>query len=108
MRLRANPASYQFYDQLDAIISRIPTSKHVYLLGDFNARVGADQESWPKVLGHHGMGKLNDNGQKLLEFCCFHKLCDQHLLPEQRAPQNIMDTSPIKPLAPAGLGQHQS
>ena len=65
----------QFHEQLDDTINRIPTSEHVYLLGDFNARVGADRESWPKVLGHHGIGKLNENGHRLLEFSCFHNLC---------------------------------
>ena len=52
-----------------------PASEHVFLLGDFNARLGADRESWPRVLGHHGIGKLNENGQRLPEFCCFHNLC---------------------------------
>ena len=74
--LRAAPkVKDQFYDQLDATINRIPASEHVYLLGVFNARVGADRESWPRVLGHHGIGNLNENGQRPLEFCCFHKLC---------------------------------
>ena len=73
--LRAAPkVKDQFYDQLDATINRIPASEHVYLLGDFNARVVADRESWPRLLGHHGIGKLNENGQRLLEFCCFHNL----------------------------------
>ena len=74
--LRAAPeVKDQFYDQRDATINRIPASEYVYLLGDFNARVGADCESWPRVLGHHGIGKLNENVQRLLEFCCFHNLC---------------------------------
>ena len=73
--LAAPEVKDQFYDQLDATINRIPASEHIYLLGDFNARVGADRESWPRVLGHHGIGKLNENGQRLLEFCCFHNLC---------------------------------
>ena len=42
----------QFYDQLDATSNRIPTSEHVYLLGEFNAIVGADRE-----LGQNGIGK---------------------------------------------------
>ena len=65
----------QFYESLDTVVSKIPEAEHIYLLGDFNARVGADRESWPNVLGHHGKGKMNENGQRLLELCCYHKLC---------------------------------
>ena len=65
----------QFYESLDTVISRFPVTEHVYLLGDFNARVGADRESWPNVLGHHGIGKMNENGQRLLELCCYRNLC---------------------------------
>ena len=65
----------QFYESLDTVISKIPATEHIYLLGDFNARVGADRESWPNVLGHHGIGKMNENGQRLLELCCYRKLC---------------------------------
>ena len=52
----------------------VPSSEHILLLSDFNVRVGADQESWPSVLGHHGIGKMNDNSQRLLELCCYHNL----------------------------------
>ena len=42
--LAAPEVKDQFYDQLDATINRIPASEHVYLIGDFNAMVGADRE----------------------------------------------------------------
>ena len=61
-----------FYEALDEMISGIPNSEAVYLLEDFNARVGADHGVWPSCLGVHGRGKTNDNGQRLLELCCFH------------------------------------
>ena len=34
-----------------------------------------DFESWSSCLGHHGIGKINENGQRLLEFCTYHNLC---------------------------------
>ena len=40
-------------------------------MGDFNAKVGSGYDSWAPCLGHYGFGKMNSNGQCLLEF--FHK-----------------------------------
>ncbi|XP_061910695.1 craniofacial development protein 2-like [Entelurus aequoreus] len=64
----------EFYSQLDALIDRIPKEEHLILLGDFNARVGTDHDSWPSCLGKFGVGKMNENGQRLLEFCSYHDL----------------------------------
>ncbi len=36
--------------------------------------MGADHESWPTCLGLHASGKINVNGQRLLEMCCLHGL----------------------------------
>ena len=68
-------AKDKFYDDLSAIIRRIPDKEHLFILGDFNARVGADHNSWPSCLGQFGIGKINENGQRLLEVCCQHGLC---------------------------------
>nr|XP_054752426.1 craniofacial development protein 2-like [Lytechinus pictus] len=65
----------QFYEHLDSVIANLPANEHLFLLGDFNARVGADRDSWPKCIGHFGIGKLNENGQRLLEVCSYHNLC---------------------------------
>ena len=64
-----------FFEALDEVISRIPSADALYFLGDFNARVGADREAWPSCLGAYGRGKMDDNGQLLLEVCCYHGLC---------------------------------
>ena len=65
----------EFYDKLAATLSSIPSKEQLVLLGDFNARVGADHESWPSCLGQFGVGRMNDNGQRLLELCTYHNLC---------------------------------
>ncbi|ESN91965.1 hypothetical protein HELRODRAFT_181889 [Helobdella robusta] len=49
-------------------------SWELFVLGDFNARVGKDHILWPKVLGRNGVGRENSNGTMLLEFCTEHNL----------------------------------
>ncbi|XP_066302904.1 uncharacterized protein [Branchiostoma lanceolatum] len=65
----------EFYENLTATIRNIPSDGQLVLLGDFNARVGDDHESWPACLGKFGVGKMNENGQRALEFCAYHNLC---------------------------------
>ncbi|XP_014787911.1 uncharacterized protein LOC106881903 [Octopus bimaculoides] len=65
----------QFYKDFNCVIRNIPTNENIYLLGDFNARMRSDHNSWPICVGHFGIGNMNDNGQRLLEFCTYHNLC---------------------------------
>ena len=60
-----------FYEALDEAVNRTPSTER---LGDFNARVGAYHNAWPSCLGSHGTGKMNENGQRLLEMCCLRGL----------------------------------
>jgi len=67
-------AKDEFYEQLDSILGQVPKHDVCLLLGDFNARVGQDTEAYAGVIGPHGMGEKNDNGQRLLDTCCTHGL----------------------------------
>ena len=64
-----------FYSQLDSLIQGISRRENLIILGDFNARVGSDNEAWPNCPGNFGVGKCNDNGQRLLKLCSFQELC---------------------------------
>ena len=57
----------EFYRQLSDLLSSLPAGHDIALLGDFNARIGADADSWTSVKGRFGLGKINENGQRLLE-----------------------------------------
>ena len=65
----------KFYDYLDTAAKNIPLDEFLLLLGDLTARVGSDRDIWQTCLGHHCIGKMNKNGQWLLEFCCIHNFC---------------------------------
>ena len=64
-----------FYENLVSTIRNIPSKEQVVVLGDFSARVDTDHDSWPSCLGQFGVGKMNEDGQRLLELRAFHDLC---------------------------------
>lgn len=73
--MASGEAKDEFYDELTQLISETPHKDQLVILGDFNARVGADNGTWPIPLGHFGVGTMNENGQRLLELCTYHNLC---------------------------------
>lgn len=64
----------KFYEELSQCLNNINSKEQILLLGDFNARVGRDYEAWPGVLGRHGIGNMNSNGQLLLSLCAQYDL----------------------------------
>ena len=44
------------YNQLESTIQGYKKQEPLIILGDFNARVGSDNEAWPNCLGHFGVG----------------------------------------------------
>ncbi|KAK2159493.1 hypothetical protein NP493_1716g00018 [Ridgeia piscesae] len=55
-----------FYNQLTSLLSGIPRTDQLLLIADFNARIERDNDKWPLVMGKHGIGKRNSNGELLL------------------------------------------
>ncbi|KAK7488246.1 hypothetical protein BaRGS_00020553, partial [Batillaria attramentaria] len=71
-----NPGNVKdkFCEELDSLISAVPTPDKLIVLGDFNARVGTDYQIWEEIVGRHGVGKSNSNGLLLLKTCATHDL----------------------------------
>ena len=70
----------KFNEELDALIAAVPQLEKLIVLGDFNARVGTDHQTWDRVIGKHGAGKCNSNGLLLLKTCASHDLAITHTM----------------------------
>ena len=47
------------------------------LMGDMNAKIGSDNTDRECVMGRHGLGVINDNGELFAEFCGNHDLVNR-------------------------------
>ncbi len=63
-----------FYAELGSVITATPADDNLFILGDFNARVGRDHHLWRGSIGKEGIGKTNLNGILLLSKCAEHGL----------------------------------
>ena len=64
----------KFYQDLHSLTTAVPKADKLIILGDFNARVGTDHQTWDGVIGKNGIGRCNSNGLLLLQYCAEHGL----------------------------------
>lgn len=64
----------KFYDTLNQTLKNVPRKDFKIVMGDFNAKVGSDNSDLEKVMGKHGVGSINDNGERLVEMCGLNEL----------------------------------
>ena len=57
----------QFYEDLQDLLELIPNKDVLFIIGDWNAKVGIQEI--PGVTGKFGLGVQNEAGQRLSEFC---------------------------------------
>ena len=56
-----------FYEDLQDLLELTPQKDVLYIIGDWNAKVGSQEI--PGVTGKSGLGVQNEAGQRLIEFC---------------------------------------
>ena len=58
-----------FYEQLEGTVQKCNKNDILLITGDLNAKVGKGTAEEREVLGQHGTGDRNENGERLCEFC---------------------------------------
>ena len=56
-----------FYEDLQDLLELTPPKDGLFILGDWNAKVGSQKT--PGVTDKSGLGVQNETGQRLIEFC---------------------------------------
>ena len=44
------------------------------LMGEFNAKIGANNTGYEEVMGSQGLGMMNENGEMFADLCAFNIL----------------------------------
>ena len=55
----------EFYMRLQDVLDGCKTHDMLIITGDMNAKVGDNNEHYERVMGNHGSGQRNDNGERL-------------------------------------------
>ena len=63
-----------FYSLLQEVVDKLPKKDINILMGDANAKIGRENTGYDRIMGSHGLGEMNDNGERFASFCLFNDL----------------------------------
>ena len=81
-----------FYEDLQDLLELTPKNDVLFIIGDWNAKVGSQET--PGVTGNFGLGMRNEAGQRLIEFCQENALVIANTLFQQHKRRLYPCTSP--------------
>ena len=81
-----------FYEDLEDLLELIPKKDVLFIIGDWNAKVGSQET--PGVTGKFGLGVQNEAGQRLIEFCQENTFVVANTLFQQHKRRHYTWTSP--------------
>ena len=82
----------RFFEDLQDLLELTPKKDVLFILGDWNAKVGSQET--PGVTGKFGLGMQNQAGERLIEFCQENALVIANTLFQQHKRRLFTWTSP--------------
>ena len=55
-------------EQLQQAVAKVPQHEMLLIIGDMNAKIGAETSNCERAMGQHRCGVMNDNGKRLVDF----------------------------------------
>lgn len=74
----------EFYEALSNAIER-NKSHYKIVMGDFNAKIGKQEQGEEKTVGRYGLGERNDRGTRMVQFARTHELCVTNTMFKKKA-----------------------
>ncbi|XP_012942525.2 uncharacterized protein LOC106012876 [Aplysia californica] len=63
-----------FYSRLQGVIDKLPRKDVNIMMEDANAKIGQDNVGYEGIKGQHGLGQMNENGERFPNLCAFNSL----------------------------------
>jgi len=67
-----------FYETLENTLRNVKRSEITMVIGDLNAKVAADNKNFEHIMGRHGLGNVNENGERFAELCSNSNLVESY------------------------------
>lgn len=64
----------EFYYELQNVINKEISKDITIVMGDFNAKIGSDNTGYEEVMGKHGLGQMNENGEWFADLFALNQL----------------------------------
>ena len=70
----ADETKDHFYNRLYHILQAKKEKDIIILMGDMNAKIGGNNNGYELVMGRHGLGSINENGERFAAACADNNL----------------------------------
>ncbi|KAJ8356884.1 hypothetical protein SKAU_G00196780 [Synaphobranchus kaupii] len=81
-----------FYHQLQTVLDRRGAKDITILMRDLNAKIGSDNTGYEEIMGKHGLGQMNENGERFADLCSLNQLViGGSIFPHTNTPNHITE-----------------